>query len=869
MTTQADYAFMSAYIYNNASSTTNKIIVKSEWLEIKYTNETTLSGFTAGAYKNTSTGEIVVAYKGTDTIDPVSAAQDWIANIGSATGLGALQIVEAARFYLEVKNANPDADISFTGHSLGGGLASIMAVWFDRPATVFDEAPFQLGALNLVQTLPSSFQDAALGIFQATLGTALLARESNVTHYFIAGEALEYLRAGFDTIAEQETPLSVGGGGQVGAINLHSMKLLATLMINNQLAQDTRDLPDLMKWLFPHATNPYAHEPLSNKRDFLTFLLNDQISKGYDNPNGLLNRFAHDVSTLAAGTDLASSQQIVELLTRLGIDHYYSMTNGFSQELFQRTVGGVQFDLNACQADLTNILPYADLRDWALQQVGGDPDAQRAAIPYFTEKQRWTVALESTTALNGTAPWDTQGNIVLGGNLNDRYDAGPDNDLLLGNDGNDDLKGNPGNDVLQGGGGIDWLDGGDGDDVLAGGSNGDLLTGGAGNDTLNGYDGAGGDSLEGGAGFDSYQADAGDTILDTDNQGEVWFNGIKLGFASRVPSTGEWIDSAGNIFTLNGSTLQINNQLTIEGFSNRALGIYLDDPNPTPPGPGPGGSGTGASSGASSRPWLSYSPSAASSLSIQTVRWDPLVFDLDGNGQIDTVSSTASTAYFDFNGDGIAEKSGWIAAQDGILALDANNNGAIDNLNELFGSNLQDGFTELRTLDIQHDGVINALDTDFARLLVWQDKSQDGIAQTGELSTLENLGITQINLATTSVDIPAADNLITVVGSFVRNGQSQLAADILLKVIFSQTDANPLRPLDLIPALDAEVFNLPWLRGYGLVKSLHLAYQENPSLQLAAQSLVSQGRDHILNNFDGFLAKWTGLAAAHLAHGVT
>lgn len=38
------------------------------------------------------------------------------------------------------------ADISFTGHSLGGGLASLMSVWFDRPSIVFAPAPF-LGAI--------------------------------------------------------------------------------------------------------------------------------------------------------------------------------------------------------------------------------------------------------------------------------------------------------------------------------------------------------------------------------------------------------------------------------------------------------------------------------------------------------------------------------------------------------------------------------------------------------------------------------------------------------------------------------------------------------------------------------------------------
>ena len=90
-----------------------------------------------------------------------------------------------------------------------------------------------------------------------------------------------------------------------------------------------------------------------------------------------------------------------------------------------------------------------------------------------------------------------------------------------------------------------------------------------------------------------------------------------------------------------------------------------------------------------------------------------------------------------------------------------------------------------------------------------------------------------------------------------------------LAVNLALTDANPNRPLDLPPTLDAEVFELPWLRGYGNVKSLHVAYQESPALRQAARDLIAQGREGILTNFDGFMAKWTGLEAAHAAKGVT
>src|SRR3989338_2217440 len=103
--------------------------------------------------------------------------------------------------------------------------------------------------------------------------------------------------------------------------------------------------------------------------------------------------------------------------------------------------------------------------------------------------------------------------------------------------------------------------------------------------------------------------------------------------------------------------------------------------------------------------------------------------DLEGNGQSDAVASTASSVYFDYNGDGIAERSGWIAAQDGLPALDAPRTGAIDGRDDLFGSPTQDGFADLAQHDSNADGRIDDQDADYTRLRVWQDANQDAIVQ--------------------------------------------------------------------------------------------------------------------------------------------
>jgi hypothetical protein len=129
---------------------------------------------------------------------------------------------------------------------------------------------------------------------------------------------------------------------------------------------------------------------------------------------------------------------------------------------------------------------------------------------------------------------------------------------------------------------------------------------------------------------------------------------------------------------------------------------------------------------------------------------DPLILDLDGNG-IETIALTDSNVHFNFDGNGFAVRTGWAAPTDGMLAIDHNGNGIIDDASELFGSPTQDGFAVLETFDLNHDGVINASDEVFAQLRVWQDLNSDGVTDTGELRTLAEVGISSINLSRTAL----------------------------------------------------------------------------------------------------------------------
>jgi len=127
------------------------------------------------------------------------------------------------------------------------------------------------------------------------------------------------------------------------------------------------------------------------------------------------------------------------------------------------------------------------------------------------------------------------------------------------------------------------------------------------------------------------------------------------------------------------------------------------------------------------------------------LQWiDPLTLDLDGDGielsPLGTAGQTgASTVFFDFDGDGFRERTGWVKVDDGMLAIDLNGNGLIDNGGELFGQPARDGYEVLETYDTFADGVIDAKVATFARLRIWRDLDPDGVTDTGEQGHLAHL----------------------------------------------------------------------------------------------------------------------------------
>lgn len=167
--------------------------------------------------------------------------------------------------------------------------------------------------------------------------------------------------------------------------------------------------------------------------------------------------------------------------------------------------------------------------------------------------------------------------------------------------------------------------------------------------------------------------------------------------------------------------------------------------------------------------------------SLETMLYDPLVLDLNGDG-VQTISSDDNAATFDlFTGEGISASHGWVSSEDAFLSLDKNSNGVIDNITELFGSSSVSGFEALSGYDENGDSVIDQNDAIFSELLVWQDVNGDGISQEDELSHLSDVGIISINLVTNEEGELQNGNLITRSSTVTfSNGSTNQISDVNL-----------------------------------------------------------------------------------------
>ena len=170
------------------------------------------------------------------------------------------------------------------------------------------------------------------------------------------------------------------------------------------------------------------------------------------------------------------------------------------------------------------------------------------------------------------------------------------------------------------------------------------------------------------------------------------------------------------------------------------------------------------------------------------MRWDaaitPIVIDLNGDG-VHTIARADFHGSFDLLGTGSAIQSGWVSAHDGLLAIDSNGNGKIDNISELFGGNEKGtGFAKLSSYDSNGDGVVDAKDDKFAELRIWRDANSNGATDDGELMSLHDAGVASLTVSYTELPfLDANDNLhLERSSATLANGKTVDMTDVYFNV---------------------------------------------------------------------------------------
>lgn len=456
------YALMAGDAYISTRPAINQFPVPQGWTG--FNHRSLDSGFEAVTFTNGT--EIVISYAGTG---PGITNPDWAANIGLATGFGSDQLLQAAEYYLQVKAANPGANIVFTGHSLGGGLAALMGVFFGKQAVTFDQAPFANSAelnlltpdvaANLRSDLAAKLDSNGNRIYSDSdlfgLTNFLQLRQANggipnsnlVTDINVQGEVLSSAPVTLYNRIGTQTDIA-NSANNVSGTDLHSQALLSAFLQSDQsaasgsnpqqtLSKVTFKLTDLLGMIFDK--NLYYNDP-NNKnnpqRNFLEHLVRHEAGiQGSFSADAMVDRFTRDLWKLAQDGGLTMNDgnglpytysnwnNVSKALTAFAMQMYYEDTanaTNASKELFTAVAGGIQFDM--ADVSKTFATAFQNNEKLNLNDAKGYKEYFAAYLSdnphsFFTPEERGLI----TSLLPYLRDWYVQAgaDIIFGGKDND------------------------------------------------------------------------------------------------------------------------------------------------------------------------------------------------------------------------------------------------------------------------------------------------------------------------------------------------------------------------------------------------------------------------------------------------------------------
>lgn len=449
--TGASIGDMSWLIYKGRYNSNTEM--QDKWKE--YKDVETSHGFNSRTYVNEADKQVVITLEGTQSnsdLSPLWISKDGLADLEIGLGVVPPQMREG---YEEFKTIVADAvnafvsdgySISVAGHSLGGGLAQMMAgmYYIDTGValpTLAEAGPGMLAQLKLYA------QEQLLAGKEIHLPSGNVVSLTTTSLIDQAAEA----KAIVETFKAQDFSFvtnMITEGDPVGAVNYNADPEkdghVGVSIIVPYLLTAREDLQDL----------EYVALDGANAQHLVTPELTDKLGLG-----GIwvtrFDRHEPDQScVLWSGTAVGFKDPSVvgvgSALYRQYLDPR-QVWEGSSLSLPEVTMFG------SSEAD------YIETSDTATQVYAGNGN---------------------DIVISGDG-----GNIVDGGLGDDTLIGGAGDDYLYGNEGNDVLLGGADNDILYGGAGNDYLDGGEGSDLLFGGAGDDTLVWSADNDILCGNEG--------------------------------------------------------------------------------------------------------------------------------------------------------------------------------------------------------------------------------------------------------------------------------------------------------------------------------------------------------------------------------------------
>lgn len=450
-TTGASIGDMSWLIYKGRLNSNQAM--QDKWTQYKEVE--TSHGFNSCTYVNNTDRQLVITLEGTQAnsdLSPLWFSKDGLADLEIGLGVIPPQMREG---YEEFKTIVADAvnayvsegySISVAGHSLGGGLAQMMAgmYYIDTGIalpTLAEAGPGMLAQLKLYA------QEQLLAGKEIHLpsGNVVSLQSDSL------GEQASEAKAIVDTFKAQDFSFvtnMITVGDPVGAVNYDADPNkdghVGVSVIVPYLLTAREDLQDL----------EYVVIDPANEHHLVTPELTDKLGLG----NIWATRFdRHEPDQSAA------------------------LWSGTAVGFKDPSVIGVGSAVYRAYLDPREIWEGSSL---SLPEVTMFGSAENDYIE-GAEKAAQIYAGDG----NDVVKAGNIGSIVDGGLGDDYLLGGSGDDYLAGNEGNDSLYGGAGNDILYGGAENDYLDGGLGSDLVFGGTGDDTLIWSNGNDILCGNEG--------------------------------------------------------------------------------------------------------------------------------------------------------------------------------------------------------------------------------------------------------------------------------------------------------------------------------------------------------------------------------------------